>query len=124
MKTDVEVRGFIIGLVSIIFIVKIIKRILKIPRPFMDKLSTYGMPSTRAASLIFIITYIVLTNKNLNKNTIMILVASVIIACSMKFFLLEHSLIQLTAGGILGFASAHVLFRIVNTIQKKSITEN
>ena len=51
----------------------------------MNKLSTYGMPSTRAASLFFIIVYIYLTNRELNKNTIFILILCVIIACGLKF---------------------------------------
>ena len=112
MKTDTEIRGFIIGLIFIIFIVKIIKRILKIPRPIMNELSTYGMPSTRSASLFFIITYIYLTNKNLKMNTILILILCVIIACSLKFILKEHSLIQLLAGGILGIIIANIVYKI------------
>ena len=113
MKTDIEIRGFILGLIFIIFIVKIIKRVLKIPRPEMNNSSTYGMPSTRAASLIFIIVYIYLVNKDLNKCTIFILISSVIIACGLKFILKEHSFVQLLAGGLLGVIIANITYRII-----------
>ena len=121
MKTDIEIRGFIIGLLFIIFIVKVIKRILKIPRPVMNKLSTYGMPSTRAASLFFIIVYIYLTNRELNKNTIFILILCVIIACGLKFILKEHSFIQLLAGGLLGVLIASITYKIIKMYNNKNI---
>ena len=121
MKTDIEIRGFIFGLLFIIFIVKVIKRILKIPRPVMNKLSTYGMPSTRAASLFFIIVYIYLTNRELNKNTIFILILCVIIACGLKFILKEHSFIQLLAGGLLGVLIASITYKIIKMYNNKNI---
>ena len=61
MKTNRDIQGFIVGLGLVIIVVKILKRTLKMPRPVMEELSTYGMPSTRAASLMFIISYIILT---------------------------------------------------------------
>ena len=39
---EYDVQKFILGLVFIILSVKILKRTLRLPRPFMDKDSTFG----------------------------------------------------------------------------------
>ena len=57
---DFELQKFILGITLNIIIVKILKRFLRMPRPIMRKNSTFGMPSTRAATLTFIIVYLLI----------------------------------------------------------------
>jgi len=103
-----QVQKLVFGLVIIIFLVKILKRLLRIPRPIIKAQSTFGMPSTRAASLFFIAVYLMLTNK-LSKTTKILLIVAVILSCSMKYFLKEHSIEQLVAGAILGIGLAYII---------------
>ena len=50
---------FSLGLISLQIIIKILKKFIKQPRP-TDHYSTYGMPSTRAAVLFYIMTLFLL----------------------------------------------------------------
>ena len=76
----------------------------------MEEISTYGMPSTRARFSI----YNKLHNINLSgyiTQTIGILIVAVLICCGIKFFMKEHSLLQLSMGGILGLIGAIIVHR-------------
>jgi len=106
-----QVQKLVFGVVFIIFVVKILKRILKIPRPIMKSSSTFGMPSTRAASLFFIAVYLILTNK-LSNTTKILLITAVSLSCSMKYFLKEHSIEQLVIGALLGIVLAYIIDKI------------
>ena len=108
---DFEIIKLMLGLGFNILIVKVIKRLLKIPRPLMLNSSTYGMPSTRAASLFFITLYLILTN-NVTRNTIIIMFSITILLCAIKYFMKEHSLLQLLAGSLLGLITAYTFYRI------------
>lgn len=123
MKTNSEIQGFIVGLGVIIILVKILKRTLRMPRPLMETLSTYGMPSTRGASFMFIITYIILTTPNISKLTIVLLISVVLICCGIKWSMKEHSLLQLTVGGIIGVLGAIGTRTVVKVITQHHPSE-
>ena len=105
MKED-KIQNLIIGLVVIIILVKCLKRIIREPRPIMKKDSTFGMPSTRAASIFFLVVYLILVNK-LSNTTYVIFIFAILFCCGMKYLLEEHSINQLTAGAILGTIVAY-----------------
>ena len=105
MKED-KIQNLIIGLVVIIIIVKCLKRIIREPRPIMRKDSTFGMPSTRAASIFFMVVYLILVNK-LSRTTYMIFIFAILFCCGLKYCLKEHSIDQLGAGAILGTIVAY-----------------
>lgn len=108
---DYQIKKFIIGIAIVILLVKILKKYLKQPRPNEIPDKTYGMPSTRAATLFFIITYLILNNK-LKNNTKIILFLTVLFCCSLKYFMKEHSILQLTMGSILGVIMGYLIFII------------
>jgi len=106
---EYDVQKFILGLVFIILSVKILKRTLRLPRPFMDKDSTFGMPSTRAASLFFIMIFLLLVHK-LTTKTITLLIGGVALCCAIKYFMKEHSLGQLAVGAAIGTVVAYIVY--------------
>ena len=108
---DFELQKFILGITLNIIIVKILKRFLRMPRPIMRKNSTFGMPSTRAATLTFIIVYLILVNKP-SKKTIIMMICAVLFLCSLKYFMKEHSIIQLSIVGLILGSLYRINFRI------------
>ena len=85
--------------------VKFLKKLFKESRPI--KSNTYGLPSTKAATLVFIATYLILTNK-LQDSTV-ILLTTLLLPLFMKYYSKEHSLKQLVVGGLVGLLFAHLL---------------
>lgn len=108
---DADIQKFAVGLGAMFLLVKILKRYFKMPRPMMRKGSTFGMPSTRAATIFFIVALLILCNK-VSTTTILMLVAMALIACSIKYIMKEHSLNQLFVGAILGTVVAWLLYRV------------
>jgi len=106
MYSDKEVLKFFGGLVSLQFIVKFVKQMLKEDRPIKTK--TYGMPSTRAAFMCFIVSYLILTNK-LKEQTIFLLVAGASLSLYMKLYMKEHSLQQILVGILIGIGYAYLI---------------
>ena len=106
MYSDREVLKFFVGLVSLQFIVKLGKQLIKEDRPI--KTQTYGMPSTRAAFMCFIVSYLILTNK-LRRETIAILIGALIISLYAKFHMKEHSLRQIITGSCIGIGYAYLI---------------
>jgi len=88
---------------------KILKKIIKQSRPIKTK--TYGMPSSRATILSFIVFYLILTNKLSNKSNFIIILIG-LISLFMKYYLKEHSLSQLIFGIILGSIIAYIFYFI------------
>jgi len=76
-----------------------LKKLFKESRPI--KSTTYGLSSTKAATLVFIATYLILTNK-LNSSTVVIIVTALLLPLFMKYYSKEHSLKQLFIGGLVG----------------------
>ena len=91
--------------------VKILKRYLKIPRPIIQKNATFGMPSTRAATIFFIIVFLILANK-VSIITILMLLSVALVACGIKYVLKEHSFNQLFIGAIIGIVVAWLLYKV------------
>lgn len=88
---------------------KILKNFIKQSRPIKTK--TYGMPSSRATILSFIVFYLILTNKLSNKSKFIIILIG-LISLFMKYYLKEHSLSQLIVGVILGSIIAYIFYFI------------
>ena len=109
MYSDKDALKFFGGLVSLQFIVKLIKQLIKEERPIKTK--TYGMPSTRAAFMCFIVSYLVFTNK-LKRGTILLLVCGLFISLYAKYYMMEHSLRQIVIGSCIGFGYAYLISRI------------
>jgi len=108
---DSDIQKFAIGLGAMFLLVKISKNYFKMPRPIMWKDSTFGMPSTRATTIFFIVVFLILCNK-ISTTTILMLVTMALIACSIKYIMKEHSLNQLFVGAILGTVVAWLLYRV------------
>lgn len=105
---DDKAQKFILGLGFVMILVKILKKFFKAPRPNMTDGSTYGLPSTRAASLFYIVIFLILNNK-LSKKTIITLFVTIIVCCLIKYYMKEHSIKQLTIGALLGTSIAYLL---------------
>ena len=82
------------------------KKLFKESRPINS--NTYGLPSTKAATLVFIATYLILTNK-LKDSTVILLVVALLVPLFMKYYSKEHSMKQLFIGGLVGLLFAHLL---------------
>ena len=109
---DEKITKLIMGLLFIQICVKILKRIIKQNRPVQPKNSDYGMPSTRAASVFFIAVYLILANPNLKNITKYLLIGFAFSSSYMKYYLKEHSLIQLFVGGCIGIMSSFIFYNI------------
>tara|TARA_B100000927_G_scaffold42218_1_gene30082 strand:+ start:8713 stop:9060 length:348 start_codon:yes stop_codon:yes gene_type:complete len=109
---NVDVCLFITGIISLQIVVKILKRIIKQKRPSQKLNSDYGMPSTRAAVVLFIATYLFLTTKNLSKITKIFILMFALLSCYMKYYLKEHSLEQLIVGGLIGILTGFLFNKI------------
>ena len=111
---DEDVQKFIIGLTIVILITRFLKNILKISRP--KKSSTYGMPSSKSSTLFYIIVFLLLFNK-LSKETILIMIASILICCGIKYYSKEHSMFQLLVGAILGLSIAYIVYLVFTAVE-------
>ncbi len=98
---------FVAGLFIVQVVTKLLKRSIRQKRPnhSLKKFDTYGMPSTRAGFMFYIVTFLSLT-QNITASTILILLSIALLSCSMKYFMSEHSFIQLLAGATLGSVMA------------------
>ena len=117
---DKEGITLAVGVFVVIIVVKILKRFIRQPRPSTRFESTFGMPSTRAATIFFIITYLILAIKNIQTITIFIMLMVAFTACTMKFVMHEHTGLQLIVGGVVGI----VLGLVANYISTKKLKKN
>jgi len=106
---------FLSGILFAQLVSKIFKRIIKQTRPIKSK--TYGMPSSRATIISFIVFFLIFTNK-FSKKTKIIMIAIGVISLSMKYIIQEHSLSQLLVGVILGMILAYIFSIISNKFDK------
>ena len=109
---DVDIKRFIFGLIFVLVIVKILKRIIKQKRPKQERYLDYGMPSSRAAFVSFIATYLILITKNLSDISKLLLIFFVFISCYMKYYLEEHSMSQLLVGCLIGYIIGKVFYNL------------
>lgn len=108
---DKNVLIFYGGLILLQYIVKFLKKIIKQDRPI--KKNTYGMPSTKSATLFYIMTYLMITN-NLQKKTKIILIILSIIGILYKLLYKEHSYEQIAVGGLIGIVYAYFIKWFIN----------
>ena len=101
---------FYIGIISLQYIVKFLKNIIKEDRPI--KKNTYGMPSTKSATLFFIIGFLVL-NYNFKTDTIFKLLSLAIIGVLYKLYFKEHSIKQIIVGGLLGLLYSYIIYNLL-----------
>ena len=109
---DRTIIKLIVGLLFIQVCVKILKRVIKQNRPIQPKDSDYGMPSTRAASVFFIAVYLIQVLPKLQTMTKYLLILFAISSSYMKYYLMEHSFIQLFVGACIGIAVALAFYNI------------
>tara|TARA_Y100000389_G_scaffold181039_1_gene196337 strand:- start:918 stop:1250 length:333 start_codon:yes stop_codon:yes gene_type:complete len=100
---------FYVGIISLQYIVKILKSIIKEDRPIKKK--TYGMPSTKSATLFFIVGFLVL-NYDFKTDTVLKLIFLGFLGVLYKLYYKEHSYKQIIAGGILGLFYAYITYRL------------
>lgn len=110
MYSDKYVLKLFLGLIFLQILVKFLKKLFKESRPI--KSNTYGLPSTKAATLVFIATYLVLTNK-LRDSTVVIIVTAMLLPLFMKYYSKEHSLKQLFIGGLVGLLFGYFVFKFI-----------
>ena len=103
---DKTVIKFIGGITVSFILVKILKNILKEPRPILGK--TYGMPSSRSTIMAFIL-FFLLINYEFKTSTKIILVILTLLCLSIKYYLKQHSINQLLVGFILGIIIAYII---------------
>jgi acid phosphatase family membrane protein YuiD len=106
MYSDKEVLKFFIGLVTLQFIIKLFKNLIKEDRPI--KSNTYGMPSSRSAFMFFIVSYLIFTNR-LKNTTIFILIIGALLSVYVKFYMKEHSMKQLFFGSCVGIGYSYLI---------------
>ena len=110
MYSDKYVLKLFLGLIFLQILVKFLKKLFKESRPI--KSNTYGLPSTKAATLVFIATYLVLTNK-LRDFTVVIIVTALLLPLFMKYYNKEHSLKQLFIGGLIGLLFGYLVVKYI-----------
>ena len=94
------------GIISLQYVAKILKKIIKQGRPIPTH--TYGMPSTKSATVFYIAMYLILTNPLLVRTQVVILMLA-IIGILYKLYYKEHSLAQIGGGAILGICYAFLI---------------
>ena len=102
-----------LGLLSLKVLTKLLKKIINKARP--NGLEG-GMPSYIGAMTIYLATYIILTSK-CNFKCILSILIFIIGTQGMKYFMMEHSLLQLFYGGLIGFAFALLVVKFSDTGQ-------
>lgn len=98
-----------IGILIVQLLVKIIKKIVRQPRPNGSTLKTYGMPSSRTAIVFFVITYLILSLKNKTVSKITILLSVGLLSAFVKWIMKEHSFVQLFVGTFIGILIGFIL---------------
>ena len=110
---DKNIIIFYGGLILLQYLVKFLKKIIKEDRPIKSK--TYGMPSTKSATLFYIMTYLMIMN-NIEKRTKIILFILAIVGILYKLMYKEHSYEQVIIGAIIGIFYAYIVKYITNRI--------
>jgi membrane-associated phospholipid phosphatase len=101
---DKEAIKLLFGILLSYIIAKILKKLIKQSRP---KGKTYGMPSSRATVITFIIFFLIMSyNFSMRTNIILILIG--LATLLIKYYLKEHSINQLICGIILGCLIAYI----------------
>lgn len=110
---DKNIIIFYGGLILLQYLVKFLKKIIKGDRPIKSK--TYGMPSTKSATLFYIMTYLMIMN-NIEKRTKITLFILAIVGILYKLMYKEHSYEQVIIGAIIGIFYGYIVKYITNRI--------
>lgn len=110
---DKNIIIFYGGLILLQYIVKFLKKTIKQDRPIKKK--TYGMPSTKSATLFYIMTYLMIMN-NLQQKTRVILFIFCIIGILYKLVYKEHSYGQIVIGGFIGIIYGYFVKYITHMV--------
>ena len=113
---DIEISVFFIFALVVRVIGKWLKRVIKQARPI--KSNSYGMPSGRGIIVGFTAVYFFLLYPNMNKNTQAIIITASIFATYMKYYLREHTLLQLVVGLVCGILLGYTAYGTVILIKK------
>ena len=105
---DKDAIKLLVGIFLSFVIAKVLKRIIKQGRPIKGK--TYGMPSSRATLMTFIVVF--LLSYNFKDKTKFIIIVLGLLTLFMKYYLKEHSFNQLFVGFILGLLIAYIIYRV------------
>lgn len=105
---DKDAIKLLVGIFLSFVIAKVLKRIIKQGRPIKGK--TYGMPSSRATLMTFIVVF--LLSYNFKDKTKFIIIVLGLLTLFMKYYLKEHSFNQLLAGFILGLLIAYITYKV------------
>ena len=105
-----------VGILVVQVTAKFLKKFIKQKRPFpVSKYSkTYGMPSSRSAIVFYIITFLILSLKKGydDKKAPIILISVGVLSASLKYFMREHTLIQLLSGAAMGVVMGYLIKQI------------
>ena len=104
---DLQITKFGYGILLTIVFIKFLKNYFKIYRP-NKTLKGYGFPSTRGGVIFFIISYLLYNNK-LTKRTKLLLFLIGLFVCFLKYYLNEHTIIQLIVGALIGICISYLL---------------
>ena len=96
---DKEVIILFIGILFLNIFIKVLKNIIKQPRPI--KTNTYGMPSSKSTITSFILFYLICINKFKLSTNIYLLILLILIIL-IKYIYQEHTLLQIFVGFIIG----------------------
>ena len=110
---DKDIIKLGLGIVIVQAIVKLLKKIIKQPRPFGSSLKTYGMPSSRTAIVFFVVTYLIFSLKRKTTNKIIILLSVGLLSAFLKWIMKEHSFVQLLIGSLIGISAGLIIKKIV-----------
>lgn len=105
---DNEIIIFFLSILFLNILVKILKNIIKEKRPNNKK---YGMPSSKATVITFILSYLISLN-NFSNYTIFTLCILTILILFIKHLYKEHSFFQLLVGCIIGYIFANMIIFI------------
>lgn len=112
---------FLIGLVISHESAKIMKKMLKQPRPTGAFLSSYGMPSDHSMFMFFITSYVILflrSNPRLRRSSFAISAVSLIVTsclvCFSRLYLGVHSVDQVSVGAGIGILLGCFWYLLVN----------
>ena len=100
------------GLIFLQYIVKILKSCFKQSRPIES--NTYGMPSTKSATLSYISTFLIINNNNIKLETQIKLVIFTMIGFLYKLYYHEHSTNQIICGTVIGIIYAYLIKLYIN----------
>jgi membrane-associated phospholipid phosphatase len=113
---NLQLKVLAVGIVGTQAIVNLLKSTIKEDRPQAS--GTYGMPSSRAATTLFIFTYVLLISKKVVPSTLIVMGGAALMTCFSKYYAGRHSPRQLVAGSALGAVLGLAATRLTGWLRK------